>query len=157
MLNLSYRFFEIIAKPKIRLLWLLIILDLSNLIYLRSRYLSKFSSPEYIRKLFHYLKPDLRMNEELLFQTQALMTSTLSLVLCFFIVFNFVMYFLNFKEKIMGLKFVKGYSLCAVILTFLEILTFKNNFSMWILYLLFSIYLYYQIFRLTNQTLESKN
>lgn len=157
MISSVYKLSIAIAKSRFQVFVLLIMIDIGNVIYLRSRYLSKFMSPSYLKSLFRTIRPDLNFDPYVLNELQAVMATSFSGMLLFFILFNTVMYYLYLKEKVFGIKFVKGYALMAVIFSLIEFFSYLDNFSLWFIYLLITTVMYLGIYLRAKEELNEKN
>ena len=133
-------------------------MDIGNIVYLRARYLKNLMSEMYLKNLIHTLRPDLTLNSQVINELQAVMASSFSTMLLIFIIFNTVMYFLFYKEKEFATKFVKGYSLMAVIFSILEVASYFKNFSLWFFYLVITTLFYLGVYlRIKKEEEHEKN
>lgn len=157
MISSVYKLSNAIAKSPSQLFILLVLVDIGNIVYLRARYLTNLMSEEYIKNLMLTLRPDLEINPFILGELRAVMASSFSTMLLVFIVFNTMMYYFFYKDKEFAIKFVKGYSLMAVLFSIIELFSYINDFSLWFFYLVITIIFYFAVYIKIKEDLREKN
>lgn len=157
MISSVYKLSNAIAKSPSQLFILLVLVDIGNIVYLRARYLTNLMSEAYIKNLMLTLRPDLEINPFILGELRAVMASSFSTMLLVFIVFNTMMYYFFYKDKEFAIKFVKGYSLMAVLFSIIELFSYINDFSLWFFYLVITIIFYFAVYIKIKEDLREKN